>query len=36
MRSIVDAYGMLHLLDLRPWEIYREADAFGDLDAQQP
>jgi len=36
MRSIVDAYGMLHLLDLRPWEIYREADAFGDLDAQHP
>jgi len=33
MRGIVDAYGMLQLLDLRPWEIYREANAFGDLDA---
>lgn len=35
MRGIVDACGMLHLLDLRPWEIYREANAFGDLDVQQ-
>ena len=32
--GILDGYGMLHLLDLRPWEIYREVHASGDLDPQ--
>jgi superfamily II DNA or RNA helicase len=32
VRDLLDRYGMLHLLDLRPWDIYRESGASGDLD----
>ena len=32
VRDLLDQYGMLHLLDLRPWDIYRESRVRGDLD----
>ncbi|MGA2031659.1 MAG: DEAD/DEAH box helicase family protein [Thermoguttaceae bacterium] len=32
VRDLLDQYGMLHLLDLRPWDIYRESGASSDLD----
>lgn len=32
VRDLLDRYGMLHLLDLRPWDIYHESGASGDLD----
>jgi hypothetical protein len=32
VRDLLDQYGMLHLLDLRPWDIYHESGACRDLD----
>jgi superfamily II DNA or RNA helicase len=32
VRDLLDQYGMLHLLDLRPWDVYRESRVCGDLD----
>jgi superfamily II DNA or RNA helicase len=32
VRDLLDQYGMLHLLDQRPWDIYRESSAYGDID----
>ena len=33
VRDLLDRYGMLHLLDLRPWDIYHESGASCDLDS---
>jgi len=35
VRDVLDEYGLLHLLDERPWDIYRDVDALGDIDPRE-